>query len=224
MEALRQWLLILSSFSTIPGLLYYSFSRNKDQVYVVIAFILGLSFLADNANYFFIRLIYPNSFIINNIWVILNYSLMVWLFGLFLDTSRKTTIYLLVTFFLGTILSFFYYSFLEPNTAIYLLSNLCFIALSLFTYFKLLQNPEQQLVNHPIFWTVTAFFIYYSLWLLQVVFNNYLIFDQMISSQAYDVIHIINLFANICKNFILFYVMVLIGKGYPATLKSAKVA
>jgi hypothetical protein len=97
-----------------------------------------------------------------------------------------------------------------------------FIIASISVYFQLLKTPTKKLSQVPIFWIATAFFIYYSLVLLLSIFDNFLIFDQRISIEAYRIIHFINLMANIAKNFILFYALVLIDKGYPDSLNPAK--
>ncbi len=183
--------------------------------------ILLISFIADNANYFFIRLIYPNSFIIGNIWILLNYFIMIWTFNEILSQKKKLSIILCLVFSIGSILTFgFYYSFLEGNIFTTLWSNVSFITLSLIVYFQLLQKPGQNLFKLPVFWISTSFFVYNSLVLLQSIFRDYLIFDLQISKEAYAVINFINLIANISKNYILFYALVMIGKGFGDSLKS----
>lgn len=224
MEELRDWLLDLNGFSALGGTLFFLFSRKKfTSVSGVIFLILLFSFLADNLNYFFIRLIYPNSFIIGNIWIIVNYLLMIWLFRKILVESSKTILRPLAAVFItGTSVSFFFFKITEANTFISLYSDLSFIFLSLLTYLQLLRNPSHKLTIQPIFWIATSFFVHSSLILLQSVFDNYLIFDQNITPEGYVIIHIINLVANTTKNFILFYALVLINRGFPDKIEAAK--
>lgn len=224
METLHHWLLEINGASAIPGLLFFFFRRDKktNSVFFIIFSVLFLSFLADNINYFFIRLVFPNSYIINNIWLIFNYFLMLWLFKKILPSSINILKLLSVVFACAAVVSFWIYSFLEPNTVLYLISDLSFVFLSLITYYELLRNPSGQLKSQPIFWMVTSFFVFHSIILLQSIFDNYLIFDQEISKTAYRIIHIINLLANTTKNFILFYTLILIDKGHPDTIKPVK--
>lgn len=162
---------------------------------------------------------------IGNSWVILNYFLMVWVFYKILKNSYKFCLALAIVFTLGSMATFgFIYDYKEANFFTSVFSTISFIALSLVTYFQLLQKPSERLLLQPVFWIATSFFIYYSLLLLRNVFDSYLIFELNISSEAYTAINIINLFANISKNFILFYALVLIDKGYPDTLKPARAA
>jgi len=116
----------------------------------------------------------------------------------------------------------FIFDFSESNIFIRTFANASFIFLSLLVFLHLLKNPSGSLRKYPVFWIATAYFIYNSILMLHGLFNNYLIFDLKISSEAYRIVAIINLFANITKNFILFYALVLIDKGFPDTLKPAK--
>ena len=194
--------------------------RSWKSISGIVFYMMLVSLLADNFNYFFIRFIYPNSFIIGNSWYIINYIIVVILFTIVLNKKKKLFLSFLSFFVVGTIISFgFFFLFTESNVFIRLFSNVSFIFFSLMIYFELLKNPNQKISRLPLFWIATALFVQNSLLLLQSIFNNYLIFDQKITTEAMRVIHIINLVANISKNFILFYALVLIDKGYPDSLK-----
>ncbi|WP_370088373.1 hypothetical protein [Ekhidna sp.] len=226
MEAFNDWLTDLSRISAIAGILYYLFTKLKvNQVASGLFLILFASFLADTLNYFFIRLVYPNSFIIGNCWLIINFFLVLWTFKKVINIPKTLLTGLVAGFVLGASISFiFFYSFTESNTFVFLWSNISFIILSLYLHFQLLKRPGEKLKYHPVFWIATSFFVYYSMLFLQNIFNNYLVFDLQISSEAYTIVWIINLIANVGKNFILFYALVLIDKGYPDTLKPAEAA
>ncbi|SNS45952.1 hypothetical protein SAMN05421640_0237 [Ekhidna lutea] len=220
METFINWFLEFNRFSALAGSLYFIFFiRDKKHTTVLVFIILVCSLLADNLNYFFVR-IYSNSFIVSNSWYIANFIVSLILFQHLLK-SRKFLISLLITvFFIGSILSFtYFFKLTESNTFIRLFSNSTFIFLSLAFYLELLKKPDGRLRKHPYFWIASSFFIYNSVLLLQSLFKNFLIFDLQISKAAYAWILFISLSANITKNFILFYALVLIDKGYPDTLK-----
>ncbi|MEO9482891.1 MAG: hypothetical protein ABJG47_05570 [Ekhidna sp.] len=117
-------------------------------------------------------------------------------------------------------ISFWFYSLYDSNTVIRLISNVAFIILSLLTFYELLRKPEIKLKKSPVFWIVTAIFIHSCLTLLRNVFLQYLVFDLEASKEIVSWIWLINLIANISKNFILFYAIVLIDKGYPDTTQT----
>ncbi|MEP2949561.1 MAG: hypothetical protein ABJO91_06080 [Ekhidna sp.] len=199
--------------------------RSWKSISGIVFYMLLFSFLADTFNFFFIRFIYPNSFIIGNTWYILNYFITILLFLKILDQYKKAIFTLLAIFLFGCVLSFlFLFDFTESNVFVRLFSNVSFIFLSLLIYFNLLKKPNLQLRLNPVFWIATSLFIYNSLILLQGIFNNYLIFDLKISGEAYTWISIIKLFANSCKNFILFYVLILISKGYQDSLNPRQIS
>ncbi len=224
MEAIANWFLNLNGFSALAGCLFFLYTKQSlKSVSGIVFLILLLSFAADNINYFFMRFVNPNSFIIGNCWIIGNFFLMLWLFSQILSSSAKRIIQILLTVFsVGTIISLFYFKINEANTFISLFCDLSYIFLALLTYLQLLKNPSQKLVTQPIFWIATSFFVHSSLILLQSVFDNYLIFDQNITQEGYIIIYIINLSANITKNFILFYALVLISKGFPDKILNAQ--
>ncbi|WP_425389658.1 hypothetical protein [Ekhidna sp.] len=222
LEALDRWLGDLSMFSGISGILFFIYGRkHRTNVSTVLVIILVLSFLADTSNYFFVRLILQNSYIIGNIWLIANYFAMLWLFSEVLDIRKSLYLILGSVFATGGIISFgLWYTFLEFNTFTLVWSNITFIFLSLIAYFQLLRKPNIVLAKQPVFWISTSFFVYYCLIFLQSIFNNYLIFDLVISDSGYTAINMINHIANISKNFVLFYALILLHKGFPGSLKS----
>ena len=220
LEATKDWLYHLNGFSAIAGILFFIYVRKSlKSVSGIIFIILLVSFLADNINYFFIRFVYPNGFIVGNLWIITNYFLMMWLFKKILTSqSSKTVLVLTVLFTIGSLVSLYFYTLTEANTFINVYSTSSFIIVSLIAYLELLKNPSSRLIKQPIFWIATAFFVHNSLILLQSIFENYLIFDQQITKEAYRVIQIINLIANTTKNYVLFYALVLIYKGFPDSI------
>jgi len=222
MDAFWDWLYHLNRFSGFSGCLYFIlFVKSRTRVSGILFLILFFSLMADNLNYFFIHLIYPNSFYIGNSWHILNYILSITLFYSIFDERKKILIFLLVLFSIGTMVSFVYFfDFSESNTFIRTYPNITLIFLSLLIFLELLKRPNQRLQNHPLFWIATSFFVYNSLLLLQGIFKNYLVFDLKISSEGYAYVEFINLLANISKNVILFYIIILIDKGYPSILKA----
>ncbi|WP_421763764.1 hypothetical protein [Ekhidna sp.] len=224
MEDFWNWLIELNRFSGLAGCIYFViFMKSWRRFSGVLFYILFASFLADNLNYFFIRIVYPNALYIGNSWVILNYFLSIFLFSKILaDRNLLLKIYAGL-FTVGTALSLtLAYDYAESNTFINVYSNITLISLSLLGYFELLKNPKVKLSKQPIFWIVTSFFIYNSVLILVSVFNNYLIFDLKISSDAYAMVSIINLSANILKNLLLFYSLVLIDKGFSPNLNPAE--
>lgn len=84
----------------------------------------------------------------------------------------------------------------------------------------LVSDKTERLRSSPLFWFVTANFLYSGLTILLHVFRQYLIFDANISAEDYAYVSIINMAANISKNFMIFYVLVLLGKGFD--MKSVK--
>ena len=222
LEIFINWFLEFNRFSALAGSLYFIFFIKKWKGEAsTIFWILLLSLLADNLNYFFTR-VYINSYIVSNGWYVANFVLTIVLFNMLLS-KRKVLIIISIIFLIGSVVSFgMFYTFTEPNTFIRIYSNVSFVLLALTYFLELLRNPSSILSKHPYFWISTALFIYNSIVLLQSLFKNYLIFDLQISKEGYAWILFISLFANITKNFIFFYALVLIDKGYPDTLKTAK--
>ena len=210
-----------NNISGIAGIAYFLlFPRKLNSNYGLIFLIILISFLADNANHFFIRMVYSNGYIIGNVWYLINFFVASWLFYKLLPNEKKLILALNIVFYLGALISFgFYYSFEDSNSFIKVSTSLVFTFLSLRLYFGLLKRPSGSLRSNAIFWTANAFFIFSSVTLLKNLFLQYLVFDLEITKNALSVILVINLLANISKNFILFYALVLIDKGFPDSLK-----
>lgn len=224
MEDFHNWLLELNRFSGFAGIAYFIFSRKQiHTVYGVIFLVIAASTIADCSNYFFIRLIYPNSYIIGNIWFLLNFGISIWLFWKILMDRKVLLISLASIFYLGSLISFITtYSFTDSNSFIKVFTSISFTVLSLSLYFDLLKNPTGPLRRNPIFWVGTAFFLFSSVSLLRNLFLHYLVFDLNINTDSFYYVSVIYLLVNIAKNYILFYALILIDKGHPATLKPAK--
>lgn len=212
----------LSSFSGLAGILLFLFFPKKLSSIAGILFLsIAASFLADSGNYFFIRLVSPNGYIIGNIWYILNYLICTWLFIKLLPDHKRVILILTFVFGIGTIISFFYYSLGDSNSFIKVYSSSIFTFLSLRLYFSLLKNPSSRLRSNTVFWIANAFFIFSTVTLLRNLFLQYLVFDLEISKAGFSLIMIINLLANIAKNFILFYALLLIEK-FPDSVKVSR--
>lgn len=224
MEDFNIWLRELSRFSGFAGVCYFIFFRkNLNSVYGLVFLVIFASFFADNLNYFFIKFVYPNGYIIGNIWYIVNFALISWLFLLLLNL-RKTILIASFGFFIITAVSFIYfYSFTDSNSIIKVTSSLWFSYLSLVALFGLLKNPTGQLRNNPVFWIATGIFIYSSVTLLRNLFLQYLVFELNIELQAFYALATINLLSNSIKNLILFYSLILIDKGFSTSFNNREI-
>ncbi|GAB4250207.1 MAG: hypothetical protein Tsb0034_29470 [Ekhidna sp.] len=212
----NNWLLELNRFSGLAVILYFVFfPKRLMTIYGLLFLTIAFSFLADNIIWFFIRFVYPNSFIIGNSWLLLNFGIVSWLFGKLLPERRLVIIVSGVLFFVGATVSFgWFFSFLEFNTFIGVYSCINFTILSVFLYLRILNDKKTQLKTMPEFWIANAFFFYSSLTLFRSLFTQFAVFDLEISKELHSAISIINLTANIAKNFILFYALILIDKGF----------
>lgn len=215
----NDWFRTLNRFSGVPGVLYFLlFMRNWRALSGIIFTLVFISFFADNANYFFIRFVYPNSYIIGGTWHLMHFFIAMVLFYQVLIDHRK-----LIILFSGIYsalvlcsLLFLDYTFLDANPFISVPNNLIFVILCLITYRAMLLVPENKgkLRNSPLYWFVTAHFIYCTLTIFYYLFRQYLIFDLKIDAFDFNYISVINQAANITKNFITLYVLVLIDKGH----------
>ena len=171
-----KWLLAFSQFSGLLGIVYFFFFvRRWHSLEGIVFYVLFVSFFVDVSNYFFARHIYSNSYIISNIWHLLNYFLVSWIFYKLIPDRRTIILVLLSIFRLGAILSFvFYFSFLDSNTFIRVFSSIVFISLSILSYFDLLKQPNTALIQPSFFWIVTAIFIYSSPTLLNLSLKSQL--------------------------------------------------
>ena len=211
-------LITINKYSGIPAIIFFLVYLRNQKINVRIVFtILCFSWITDITTFYFIKYIYPNSYIITNPWYIINYYLVSWLFLSLLPERRKLIIGLIGAFTLGGIISFLsFYSFLESNTFIKSFSSLAFTLLSIIAFFEILRaEPMDKLSNYPIFWIVTGIFLFSSVTLLKNLFQNYLVFDLKISSELWSYVHAFNNVFNIIKNFMFLYAFMLIRKGYP---------
>lgn len=217
-------LIEFNRYSALPGIVFFLFfHKNWKDSAGIIFYILLISFSADLVSYLYAKHITSNSYAIANFWYIGNYLLVLWLFLKILPPRNNFWIYFLILVFaIACPVSFVYYSIFDSNTVIRLLSNIAFILLSLLTFFELLKKPEISLKKTPVFWIVTGLFIHSCLTLLRNIFLQYLVFDLNASKEVVSWIWLINLAANIFKNFILFYALVLISKGFPDKIQYAK--
>lgn len=214
-------LIEFNRYSALPGIVFsVFFLKDWKNSAGIVFYILLASFAADLISFLYAKYVFANSYPIANLWYILNYFLVIWLFYKLLPSKKGKLIYILGGLFvvLGFI-SFSFYSLFDSNTIIRLASNVAFVILSLLTFYELLKKPAVKLKKAPVFWIVTAIFIHSCLTLLRNIFLQYLVFDMEASKEIVTWIWLINLIANISKNFILFYALVLIDKGYPDSTK-----
>lgn len=203
---------MVNRFSGLPAVLYFLFFiREWKTAKAIIFYIVFISFGFDFGIYIFIKYFYPNSYIGSNWWVITNYFLMSWCFMKILPEKIKLIKLLIALFVALTVPSFiFLYSFYEHNVITTTFSGVVFITFSVLGYLKLLNKSNVQLSKAPSFYLITAFFGYYSFTFLKNLFVKYLVFDLGITAEQYTPISVINLLANTSKNYLLFYVLVLL--------------
>lgn len=141
---------------------------------------------------------------------------MSWLYVRLIPQYKKLILSLVVLFGISSILSFaYYYTFWEANTFVNTYSNVSFVLLSVLTLFSLLKiKSDTDLKSMPVFYLLIAFLAYYTLVFFKGIFVNYLVFQLKVTWEQYWPVSAINLIANISKNFLLFYVIVLLDKGY----------
>ena len=208
-------IIVLNILSGVPGVLFFIFTKQKlNSIAGTLFLILLASLLADYGSYIYAKYIYPNSYGFGNLWHLVNYLLVSILFYQIIPRRKLINGILLALFYISAIISFFYYSFLDANPVIRVVSNVAFIILSLFAYFEMLKYPGKSLNKNPIFWTLTAIFVFCSVTLLRNLFTQYLVFDLDVSKNLFATITLIFILANISKNFALFYSLILIDKGY----------
>jgi len=211
--------ILFTLFSGVPGVVFFLFTKQKwNSLAGTLFFILLASFLADYSSYVYAKYIYPNSYGIGTIWHLSNYTLVSILFYQIIPNKKVLNLLFWVCFYVTVIVSFNYYSFMEANPFIRVFSNVSFIVLSLLAFFEMLKSPGGSLTKNPVFWTLTAIFIFGSVTLLKNLFTQYLVFDMDVSKELFATITLIYLLTNITKNFILFYAMILLDKGYSDSL------
>ncbi|MEP5611080.1 MAG: hypothetical protein ABJP45_02465, partial [Cyclobacteriaceae bacterium] len=205
----------LNRYSGIPGIVFFLLMMRKNGNIRIVFFVLLASFTADVTIYFFIRHVYPNSFIISNTWYLIDYGLLTWLFIKMIPERKGIVALLGIIFTIGGITSFlFFYSFLESNTFIKAFHSLAFTVLSIIAFFEVLrESPTDKLIHYPVFWIMTAIFLFSSVTLFKNLFQNYLIFELALSMESYAYVHSFNNVFNILKNLMFLYAFVLVKKG-----------
>ena len=216
------WIVEISKYSGVPGVILYLLLMSRYKGIARLLFLVLLtSLLADIAVHFYIRNVQSNSYVISNIWYLLNYLLVTFLFYKLIPSRTRLVSILLIVFCIGSIVSFiFFYSFFDSNTFIKTFSSISFIVLSLTGYIAMLEKPSGRLSKSPVFWILNAIFIYSCITLLKNLFAQYLIFDLQVSRDLFIAIGYINIIANILKNLIFFYALILIRRSlssYPKT-------
>ncbi|WP_424962652.1 hypothetical protein [Ekhidna sp.] len=216
----------LGRYTGIPGIVYFAFFPKKlNHVSGIVFLILLVSFLSDFLGYGYAKYIYANNHGFINTWHLFNCLLAGWFYLRILPEKKKFLIAVLISFVVISVLSFLVsYSFFEVNTIVSTSGGMIIIIFSVISYLQLLKNPSIKLSSLPVFWIITSLFAFSSVMLLIFLFQNYLIFDLQITQEGFASITTLINVANITKNFILFYALVLIDKGYPDTLKPAKAA
>ena len=216
-QELVSWMFEISRYSGIPVIIVFLTLKNPSKLSTFTFTLILASFIADFSNYFFIRYIFKNSFIISNIWSIFNFSITCLLFLELLPQKRKSIIALLGVFLAGCLVSFlFFYSFLESNTFVWAYSSFATIILSLIAYYEILNAyPTETLSNYPVFWIVTGFFLYSTGVLFAGLFQNYVVFTLQMDWRFVSYLSFFILLFNILKNILFFYAFILIRKGFP---------
>lgn len=213
-----QFLKEVNRYSSVPGILFFLVFLTRVNLNTRIVFyIISVSFLADFLNYFFIRYIYPNAYIITNSWYLVNYVLVSWLFLKLIPTRKNLVVALLIFFGICSTLSFtFFFTFMEPNTFIRSFTSLSFTFLALLSFFEILkESPSDRLSQYPVFWIVTAVFLFSSITLIKNLFDQYLVIDMNVSRELHSYVHFFTVLANIVKNLCFLYAFMLVKRGYP---------
>lgn len=215
----------INRYSGVPGILFFLlFVRGDHKYSKIVFFILLASFLADFSNFFFIRYVYQNSYIISNSWYLLNFVLVCWYFYELIPKKRNFTLFVLILFAAVSFLSFlFVYSYMEPNTIVKSLTSVSFSILSLVCLFEILrESPTDQLRNYPVFWVVSAIFLYSTITLFRNLFQNYLVIEIGGHAVVWRYVAFFNLLFNIIKNILFFYSFVLVKRGFPDFIHEPK--
>lgn len=197
--------------------------KGRSSISGILFFILLASFLGDSISYIYADFLLSNNYIVINLWHIANFYLLAWLFSQILPEKRKLVLASIATFTILVVSSFSLgYSFWESNTFVWVTSNVIFILFPLFGFMELLKHPSGSLLKLPIFWILTTVLLYSSVTLLVNLFFQYLVFDLNISKEGFSTIMLILLISNTIKNFVFFYALVLIDKGFPDSIKPSQ--
>lgn len=208
----------VNTYSGLPGIVFCMFFwKSMGNVSRLTFYILLASFLSDFGVQIFIRYVYPNSYIISNVWYIINYLLVSWLFVILVPNRKMLLLILAVTFVVGTLISFsFFYSFLESNTFTKTFSSVVFTVISILVFLDILkESPSSKLLDYPVFWINTGIFLFSSISLLRNLFTNYLVFTESVSWELVAPIALFAVVFNIAKNLMIFYAFILVKKGFP---------
>lgn len=215
----------INRYSGLPGIVFFMFFMKSTSANTRIVFyILLASFLADFVNFFVIKFIFRNGFIITNSWYIINYFLVSWLFLKLIPKRRMFVLLLSAVFIAGSVFSsIFYFSFLESNTFIKTFSSISFTLLTILAFLEVLnEGPTDSLSRYPVFWIITGIFLFSSITLLKNLFQNYLQSILEISKSSYAYVHMFNNVFNIIKNLMFFFAFVLVKKGFPDYIQDQK--
>lgn len=212
-------------YSGVPGILFFLlFIKSSKQNIRIVFLILLASFLADFSNYFFIRYVYRNGYIINNSWALINYFLVSLLYLRLIPARWKLISIFLAIFIIGGVISFtFFYSFLESNTFVLAFSSIVFTLLSMLVFLEILQQgPMDELSNYPVFWFTTGIFLFSSVTILKFLFQNYVVFEMKASKDLWMYTSVFILVFNIMKNLMFLYAFILANNGYPDYIVNSK--
>jgi len=208
----------VNKYTGLPGILFYIgfLSSRKGNIRIAF-FILLASFLGDLASDLYVKYVYENSNLVGQIWVITDYFLVSWLFIKLIPHRKKTILGLMGLFVIGTsVTSLLFYSFFEPNTFLATYPSVAFTYLSILTFLEILkEEPTNKLINFPLFWIITAIFLFNSVTLLKNLFMNYLIFDLQVSQDLYLYVWLFGVGFNMIKNLMFFYAFILVKAGNP---------
>lgn len=208
-------ILFISEYSAVLGIVVFLiWIRKLNSLAGIVFLILLASFFADLLNTFYLNYVELNTYRISNVWYIVNYFLVIWLGFRMLSNHKRIISFLLITFVIGGLVSFYFYPLNESNTFIRVFSSITLIIIPLFFYLDLLKKPSGSLYKLPMFWISTSLFIYGCITLLKNLFTQLLVFDLEITANAFYGVAIVNLLANICKNLLLFYSLVLIRPNH----------
>lgn len=166
-----------------------------------------------------IRKYYPSftSYPITSAWYIVNYILVCFLIKKLIPSRSRLINIFLTVFISGTILSYgFFYSIYESNSFLRVFSSCTFIVLSSLIFVAILkEGPIDELTKYPVFWIVSAIFIYSSTTLIKNIFANYMVFELEIDWNIYSYTSFFSITVNMIKNLMFAYAFILIKKGYP---------
>lgn len=219
------YLLMVNMLAGLPAIAYYLFfMKNKDKTVNVVFLIVLASFISDFSNYFFIKHVMKNSYIISNIFIIIDFYLYCYLFTLILPKLKKIILGFAVFFTVSGLASLFFYNFLHPNPVTGTTRSLVIIFLSVLTFYNMLKtNSTNRLVFSPVFWVVCGIFFFNASSLLDSLFSDYLVFTLKIKS---DPLMYLSIFPTICsllKNaFFILYAFILVNKGFPIQIIQPK--